>query len=731
MEKVGVEAIVENLTAFQGDMKKMDKSISGVGVSGLKLGDIFRGIGNIISGLISGVFRVLEYTLGNLLADAIEGVIGFLRDMASGAMESADEFQKLEIRLQRLNFNAARDSGKEYNAAMEESIRLTKEQLDWTMRLGAMTPYDARDIANIYTLARGYGFSADEAKSLTDSTIQFTAGMGLSNEEMERIIINFGQLRQQGKLNSQDLRDLARGSFVPINKVLEMTAEKLGLTTEEFNKQKKAGTLSAEAVDVFRQSFQELVGVDFEGAAQALGNVFSVAQENVKGLIRDTLGLYVLKPLLLSIGSRIQEITDAITEDDSMWNRLSTSIQRIGNTILQILGQFMDVDTSAVAEGIVGTFERVAGWLEQNSSNIVVIIQGWLDTLAKLKDWAFGTPEQTGAIQKLVDWINTVVIPTIDKISTWVNKNKELINQFFTTLGEIVSEIFSDITGQPGKPEGGGGILESIKNFMQFVVDHKDGITKFIEILWSAFAVFTVISVIMDVTTKIVMGLVAAFLAGAAILHFFQLAIEGVGIILLAIFSPAGLAVISIIVLLIAQIAIAIAFFTFWKNMALAAIDGIKAGFQVFLKIVTTTIQNVRDAFMRGDWVGAGRYIIQGITAGINAMISTLIYAAYKAAMAVYDTIRDTLGIHSRSTVFMEIGEFSMKGMAEGIKKFSGLASNAMAQAANQMVMSAMAPQAITNTYQTSNQFNLNINSSANTEPVIQDFNMMQSLVGG
>jgi tape measure domain-containing protein len=373
VEQVGVEAVVNGLTQFLGNMGKINSSLDGVRSHGTLLQRAFGAISDALTGFGQHILRVAEYALGKILADVIQGIIQFFADLGKEVLESADTFQKLGLRLERLNFNALTESGMKYNEAMKEATRLTEEQIDWTIKLGATTPYDAQDIANIYTLARGYGFSAEEAKGLTESVIDFTSGMGLSNVELERIVINFGQLRQQGKLSGQDLRDLARGAFVPVNQVLVMTAEKMGLTIDEFNKLRKSGKLGAEAVDLFRQSFEELTDINFQGAAEALGNVFSVAAENVRALVRDMLAAYVVGPVLLTIGKYVQSLTDAIAKNDGRWKRLVKSLKRIGETATEIIEILLGLapSTEEMAEQVVGAVERIANWFADNKGAMV------------------------------------------------------------------------------------------------------------------------------------------------------------------------------------------------------------------------------------------------------------------------------------------------------------------------------------------------------------------------
>ena len=71
-----------------------------------------------------------------------------------------------------------------------------------------------------------------------------------------------------------------------------------------------------------------------------------------------------------------------------------------------------------------------------------------------------------------------------------------------------------------------------------------------------------------------------------------------------------------------------------------------------------------------------------------------------------------------------------MQGLAVGIQKSSGLAAVTM-QGAMARVASAAVPSVTNaNVYNSTANYNLTVNSGAQTEPIVQDFNMMQSLAG-
>jgi tape measure domain-containing protein len=297
MEQVGVQAVVQGLAAFMSDMRQVNSAIDGLRPSSTLLQRTFESLGEAVLGFGAHILRVAEVTIGVLLRDAINFIVGKIREMIDAVIEAGAEFQILQLRLERLNLNTLLESGMEFNEAMEESIRLTKEQLEWIQKLAASSPYDAQDVANTFTLARSYGFAAEDAERLTENILDFAAGMGLGNTEMERIIINFGQLVQQGKLNGQELRDLARGAFVPVNDILERMAKNMGITVDELNDMREAGTDGNRLVTEFMTGFNELVEERFVGASEKMSRTVKGAVDNFKDLFKSIIGFGVVKPL--------------------------------------------------------------------------------------------------------------------------------------------------------------------------------------------------------------------------------------------------------------------------------------------------------------------------------------------------------------------------------------------------------------------------------------------------
>ncbi|GAA0332863.1 phage tail tape measure protein [Streptomyces turgidiscabies] len=71
-----------------------------------------------------------------------------------------------------------------------------------------------------------------------------------------------------------------------------------------------------------------------------------------------------------------------------------------------------------------------------------------------------------------------------------------------------------------------------------------------------------------------------------------------------------------------------------------------------------------------GSWLySAGKNVIQGLVSGIRAMAGAAVSAAKSVVKGAIDGAKNLLGIHSPSTVFKEIGQFTVKGLALGLEK--------------------------------------------------------------
>jgi phage-related protein len=113
-------------------------------------------------------------------------------------------------------------------------------------------------------------------------------------------------------------------------------------------------------------------------------------------------------------------------------------------------------------------------------------------------------------------------------------------------------------------------------------------------------------------------------------------------------------------------------------------INPVKTAFQ-------NLVQNIKNIFTNFSWRDIGRNIVDGIKNGIQNAWSGLKTWVTNAFDGLVDGVKDFLGIHSPSTVFMEIGGYTIEGLEVGIDKQTVSAANTMRESMNRIVSSASA----------------------------------------
>lgn len=757
LAKVGVEAVVGGLSSFLGDIGKVDSSIKNLVGSGNLVSRAFSSLGNVISGLIGSVFRVLEYTLGNLLAGAIRGVIGWVKELADEVIASTDAFQKMEVRLNRFNLNEIKDQFDNITDAQAKSIEMTKDQIRWLGRLAARTPFDAEDIAQSYSLARSYGFGAEEAKGLTEEIANFASGMGLTSEHIERIIINFGQMKAAGKITGTEIRDLARGAFVPVNRILDDVAENLGITREELDKLRKKGLSDAET---FFAAFSGMVNEDFMGAATDMNTVLSVATNNIRDMLKYFISLGVVKDIFASLATRVSEFQSALYE---RWDQIEAIVVRISAALTGIVEGILGVTPSAeeMADTVVLALEGIAGWLEQNKDGIIKWVQDsakWVrdelvPALERAWTFLFGEEGKQGAIQKFGEWLQYDLIPFVKQ-------------QVLPVLADLNEMLFGEkkTPNASGSPDDRMDMIPTddlatsiseidntpLQNLLKIFQDLQPALDPLIDLLGELggvlivafggsetedFGVFvrdTLVPALTDLATWVgenkegLALLLKAFLAMQVIFFLVGIILQIIGAFVT--FTTVS-AIIGIVVLAVRAF---INIITFWRDVVMAVIAVIVSRFNDFKNNVAQTFNEVMSAIKNKDWLGVGRALVDGIWRGLQQDWNRIITLAQSLGKAALDAFKRTFNIKSPSGEMWDIGEQVVAGLAQGIKDSTGMAVASMQKMAvatlNPMVQMSMKAMPATTSTTNNYNYNLNVNTSARAEPIVADFAMLETL---
>jgi len=536
MPTVSVLLQVLELVDFLSDLNRATGALDKLKIPAYDLEKSFDSVGNALGKFAGKIWDVVSVTLGVLLRDAIQGVIRWFGELISTAWKSAEELQLVQMRLEGFNLQAAIDSGLDFNDAMEESIRLTKEQVSWIIKLSITTPYDSADIAYVYSMSMAFGFTADEAKELTENTMDFVAAMGLTGVEAKRVIVNLGQMAQRGKITTREMNDLARGSLLPLADVLDRVAAKMGVTTEELTKMISAPGAGVD-YKLFMDAFNEMIGQEerFQDAAWRMAHSFQGAMANVYESITGVISNFVLipgflEPIGMAIGNIMDDIGGGMDEINAAAYRVGAAIGRIVTVLLE---KFLP-SGKAIAGGIVGALENLADWIEGHQKQIVAFFTDIADTIKEdiipwIKDklipalgdiynWFVAQwPTIQGFFMgvyniikdNIVPWIRDNLIPAFNQINKWLDTNRPRIDEFFRALGEIVGKVVQELLGEDkwgsrGREKGLAQFLDLVLIMMQWIIDNTELIANFIA-LWIKFQIYAELA-------KLALGIIIEYL---------------------------------------------------------------------------------------------------------------------------------------------------------------------------------------------------------------------------
>jgi hypothetical protein len=488
--------------------------------------------------------------------------------------------------------------------------------------------------------------------------------------------------------------------------------------------------------------------------------------ERLSGLIGDLLGFKLEgKDATNVIIQGFKDMTQWVNENGP---KIKDFFKGVGTTIRDSIIPF-------IRDELIPAFKKISDWATANGP--------------KIKDAFAGI----GRVIKddIIPWIEDHLVAAFDKIKAWTDENGALIKEFFSTLGEIAGGVFQDldIGGLDSFLEG---IKAGMQWVIDHKEDLQNWITKFIEFsIWveKLSFVFQILGAIVGIIIGpflilggIILGLVAIIAAVAAVISVLFIPQVLIALLILAGFlilyeiaknfeylkqvitDFVDTTVSSLSSFVEAGIARLQEFvekartefeafktgaaenFEQFKILALQKFEAFKAGVIAKIEEVKTNIidniTRAKEAILNLPWWEAGSDIVSGIVAGISANGFKIVDILRKMANRALDAIRHALQMGSPSKKFEVVGKMTVLGFVEGIDKTAKMAEQAMQNVAarvsapalnmpNIMQQYAVAASPSVNTsYQTTNNWNLTVNSQARQEQVIQDYNMMQSLGG-
>ncbi len=573
------------------------------------------------------------------------------------------------------------------------------------------------------------GYADGEARTLTQSILEFAAGMGLTDVQAERIIVNLRQMGTAGKVTGREMSDLARGAMVPLDDILNRMAKDMGISKEELNKLIKTG----EGIDpkLFVKAFEEMVAEEprFVGAMGRLGRTFENATKNYNELIQNLISRHIISPIFAQIGEAIAKITDQfVTFNDQgelihteKWTELKDAAERVGKAISDIITELLGLAPSSeeIANGMISSVKAVADWLEKHKDDIV------------------------GYFKAGVDFINTNVIPIIKELWDWLAKGKEPkflkpfldkikeleplvepIKDLFKAIGDVVviagkmaGLTFGDLSDK-SFAENVKTIAEGITNFAKTIESHKEiiaaGLFGIGIALLSMIVLVTIASVVVSalalvfnfilagaiaIVTALIIGLIVGFVA-------METALWNVGVAIRNMMAESYKNTADLAAKIIKKIndfaATTVKTILSWKDNMLVAFQGtsdgagakmatlknntitsfeglklaviskineLKNNFSTSLSAIVTTVTN-KATEMKNSMINKFTELKNGVVAKLNEIKASII--------AIWTNAVNSVG----NVNFWQAGYDAMSSMAQGVENGAGLLYDAIVAAA-------------------------------------------------
>jgi len=400
--------------------------------SGSEVASVYVRIGADLSGLSTGLAQAgagvdtMKGALGALAlgaagfvaSQAVSEVKQFFKDLAADAWSAVAAQERLGLSAQALAASEAMAADPTLTMADALDIAGGRAQalLEFINQLALSSPYSTEMIGQTVRQSMLYGVQSEQAMALTQALVDYAAAAGLSNDELGRLGVAFGQLSGKGKLMGEEMRQFTNAGFG-----VSSIAQIMGMDVGEVATAMKKGEISAQELIA---GFIEFSSLRFGGRAEDMAGSFAGMAETLQDVkdmgLRKVFGEFNAETgetggLMGALQPVMQEFMDTMKDPEFL-----SSLTRLG-----------EVFTASFAD----TIDSLATTLPM----VVTALSGLAPAMAALAAPTFGT-----AVGYLVDMAGTAAG----------------LGALATNLGRLVSMVVDPM----GKMKDNfGGFLEALK----------------------------------------------------------------------------------------------------------------------------------------------------------------------------------------------------------------------------------------------------------------------------
>lgn len=234
------------------------------------------------------------------------------------------------------------------------SAELAAGELDFLRQISDKLGQNFWELVDSYkgvlAASKATNLAGQETRNIFEAVMKASTTLGLSSERTKLTLYAVEQMMSKGKVSSEELRrqmgDLLPGAF-------SLAAKAMNMTTQEFDKQLKAGTIFS---DDFLPKFARALDAKYSGKV----NEAMRATNKWKEAVIDLKVSMSESGFLDSAADAIKQITDAIKDQS-----FQTSMADFAKNIGEVAKSLSSVAKYAGLRSITGTLEQAAQLAKQ------------------------------------------------------------------------------------------------------------------------------------------------------------------------------------------------------------------------------------------------------------------------------------------------------------------------------------------------------------------------------
>ena len=399
---------------------------------------------------LTGAFTAANVAAGAIIS-AASGVANALMGVATSAFNSVRSYESLSMSIEALLAKQQVASGQaaSFSQAIGQVGDAARDLTGWIQKVAIESPFTSDDVSQAVRMALAFNFTADEAKRLTQATLDYAAAAQLSGAEMKGIETVLGQIAAKGKLQGDEMLQLAERG-IGTGQVYQQLSQIMGKTTAELQDMAQKGAIPASAaIEAITRVMEQSSGAGAR-AMNSWQGLTSSLDDITQKLLR-TAGT----PIFDKLKAPFEEFVNFLSSDSVM-----NAAEAFGNSLATAVEWAVEAfrNLQQYAGPVREVFDYLAPGVKQLTANFTGLFDSTAPVgglFAMLKDHTDGVKDAfyaaVGAGDTIIKKIQELAAPVANSSADWVGYAATVSSVWATIVGaaqvalDIIIRIVSSI----------------------------------------------------------------------------------------------------------------------------------------------------------------------------------------------------------------------------------------------------------------------------------------------